>query len=208
MNRCTIIKSEFILTLGTKSPSSSSSSSPSSSCSWGNNKMFLSFSSNHWFNRSIYKNKYSVCKWKEQTSSSPSSSSSSSNCIKNNKITKKSQMWNNSDYKFSFCFFSSLQTFCGLCVGTCLCSNVTVVCVCEIEEKLTLSSSSRASPVKYSTALGTILSRKKWPISKSVARVNSESSSYKTRAQRGQFNTATNLSDVTQDNIMWRFYDR
>lgn len=130
MNRCTIIKSEFILTLGTKSPSSSSSSSPSSSCSWGNNKMFLSFSSNHWFNRSIYKNKYSVCKWKEQTSSSPSSSSSSSNCIKNNKITKKSQMWNNSDYKFSFCFFSSLQTFCGLCVGTCLCSNVTVVCVC------------------------------------------------------------------------------
>lgn len=41
----------------------------------------------------------------------------------------------------------------------------------------TLSSSSMASPVKYSTARGTIRSRKKCPISKSEAKVNSESSS-------------------------------
>lgn len=59
-------------------------------------------------------------------------------------------------------------------------------CVC-VKRTLTLSSSSRASPVKYSTALGTILSRKKWPISKSVARVNSESSSYKTAIKRDTF---------------------
>lgn len=40
------------------------------------------------------------------------------------------------------------------------------------------SSSSMASPVKYSTARGTIRSRMKWPISKSAARMASESSSW------------------------------
>lgn len=39
------------------------------------------------------------------------------------------------------------------------------------------SSSSIASPVKYNTDRGTIRSRKKWPISKSAARIASESSS-------------------------------
>ena len=41
--------------------------------------------------------------------------------------------------------------------------------VLKIIQTSSSSSSTSASPVKYSTALGTILSRIKWPISKSAA---------------------------------------
>ena len=103
-------------------------------------------------------------------------------------------MWYNSHDKFSlnillFFFFQWANiSSCGFFFSP-PCPTI-IVLVCVRGETLTLSSSSRASPVKYSTALGTILSRKKWPISKSVARVNSESSSYKTGRQRNHFHTA------------------
>lgn len=48
---------------------------------------------------------------------------------------------------------------------------------CRIIILTSSSSSSMASPVKYSTDRGTMRSRKKWPISKSAARIASESSS-------------------------------
>lgn len=46
------------------------------------------------------------------------------------------------------------------------------------------SSSSMASPVKYRIARGTMRSRMKWPISKSAARIASESSSWKQTEQK------------------------
>lgn len=94
----------------------------------------------------------------ELTSSSPSSSSSSSNCISRHKQMDAITLLKHRQHKTRN---SHLK-------------------------RRTLSSSSRASPVKYKTALGTILSLKKWPISKSVAKVYSESSSCWTK-QKNNF---------------------